>query len=252
MDEDALIRVVEPLKLSKVGATSGDVRLINEKENLLTRMIGAYYWKSLHIHRRAQSSLGMVGCCSGCLAAYKRELIEKVIDEFVEQEFMGEKCTFSEDRHLTNLVLKNGFDVVFVPNAISYTYTPSTLKSFLRQQLRWRRGYIRESTYTLTYAWKTKPLLFLQILFWDLTVPFLSFGLMLVGLITMFLNPLFFITVLFPSMIVFSFVKNMPLLWKATDKIFGLVLFLFFYEFILYWQFVYALFSLKNRGWITR
>ncbi len=252
LDPDALVRVVEPLKVPAIGASTGDVLLLNEKQNWLTRMIGSYYWIGLHIYKKAQSSLGMVVCCSGCLAAYRTEVVMKIIDAFVNQEFFGEKCTHSEDRHLTNLVLQNGLDVVFVPEAISHTETPATIRGFLKQQQRWKRGYIRESLYTLAYSWRIKPLLFLQILLWDLTIPFLSIGLMLALLVSVITQPLFFLTAILPSWIAFMIVRYMPIFMRQRSKIFGLFVYLFFYDIFLYWQSIYALFTVKNKSWITR
>ncbi len=252
LDKEALIRVVEPLKNPRIGASTGDVQLLNEKENWLTRMIGSYYWIGLNIYKRAQSSIGMVVCCSGCLAAYKTSIITGIIDEFVNQEFLGERCTHSEDRHLTNLVLRSNYFVVYNPKAISYTETPSTVRGFLKQQQRWKRGYIRESLFTLTYAWRNKPLLFLQILLWDLTIPFFAFGLMLALIATIFADPSFFILVILPSWVTFMFIRYMPVLFYARDKILGLFIYMFFYEVFLYWQFIYALFTVKNKSWITR
>jgi cellulose synthase/poly-beta-1,6-N-acetylglucosamine synthase-like glycosyltransferase len=104
-------------------------------------------------------------------------MLREVIDEFAEQRFLGVSCRHSEDRHLTNLVLKRNYDVVYDDRAVSWTETPATVRGFLRQQRRWKRGHIRESIYTLLYACRNKRLLFLQILLWDLTAPFLSFGL---------------------------------------------------------------------------
>lgn len=252
LDEDALVRLVEPLKDPRIGASTGDVMLLNEKQNLLTRMIGAYYWVGLQIFKRAQSNLGMVVCCSGCLAGYRSDVISSIIDEFVEQRFLGEACTHSEDRHLTNLVLREGYDVVFTDKAVSYTSTPASIPGFLRQQQRWKRGYIREATFTLTYAWKRRPLLFLQILLCELTVPFLAFGLMIALLVTIVTSPSIFLTVILPSWVVFMFVRFFPVIFYGKKKIPGLFLYMFFYEIFLYWQFVYALFTVKNKSWLTR
>lgn len=252
LDEDALVRLVEPLKDPRIGASTGDVLLLNEKQNLLTRMIGAYYWVGLQIFKKAQSNLGMVVCCSGCLAGYRSDVIAGIIDEFVTQRFLGEACTHSEDRHLTNLVLRGGYDVVFTDKAVSYTSTPSTIPGFLRQQQRWKRGYIREATFTLTYAWKRRPLLFLQILLCELTMPFFAFGLMIALLVTIVLSPSVFVTVILPSWVVFMFVRFFPIVFYGKRKIPGLFLYMFFYEIFLYWQFVYALFTVKNKSWLTR
>src|SRR6185436_1717891 len=202
--------------------STGDVQLLNERENWLTRMIGTYYWIGLNIYKKAQSSLGNVVCCSGCLAAYKTTLIKENIDEFVSQEFLGERCTHSEDRHLTNLILKKNYQVVYVPAAKSYTETPATVKGFLKQQQRWKRGFIRESTYTLTYAWRTRKLLFFQVLFWDLTAPFFTFGMRLALIFLIISKPSFFFLFVLPIWVSFMLVRYIFILFQARDKIFGL------------------------------
>jgi hyaluronan synthase len=252
LDKQAITRLIEPFSDPRVGATSGDVQLLNEKQNLLTRMVGAYYWIGLHIYKKAQSSLGMVVCCSGCLSAYRAGLLKNIIEDFVNQKFFDEQCTHSEDRHLTNLVLKKRYLVKFVPEAISYTETPSTIRGFLKQQQRWKRGYVRESIYTLTYAWKSRPLLFLEILLWELTIPYLSFGLMVTLIVTVIFNPSFFLTTVLPAWIVFMFVRYMPMLFYGKRKIPGLFIYMLFYDVFLYWQSIYALFTVRNKSWITR
>jgi len=252
LDRNALVRVVQPLANPAIGAATGEVRVLNENQNWLTQMIGAYYWVSLNIKRKSQSAFGMVDCCSGAIAAYKFEILSAVADNFLNQTFFGEQCTFSEDRHLTNLVLKSNYDVVYVPEAIVYTFSPSTIRGFLRQQLRWKRGYIRESTYTLSYAWKTRKLLFFQVFFWDLTSPFITLALRAALLITFILNPLIVLLVFLPSWILFLFVRNIFLLLQAPNKTFGLIKYMLFYEAILYWVSLYALFTVRRKGWITR
>lgn len=252
LDPDALIRVVEPLLNSKIGAATGDVRLFNEGENWLTRMQAAYYWVGINFYKKAQSAIGIVVCCSGCLAAYRTHLLEEIIDRFVEQEFFGEKCTHSEDRHLTNLVLERGYEVVFVPTAISFTHSPTTVKGFLKQQQRWKRGYIRESLYTLTWAWRSRRVLFFETLLWDLTAPFLSFGLRIAMIVTLFTNLPFFVLFILPGWVLCTVVRNILVFMYAPEKIKGLFTYAVFYEIFLYWMNIYALFTVKNRSWITR
>jgi hyaluronan synthase len=252
LERDALVRVVEPLKSPNIGASTGNVLLLNERQNLLTRMIGTYYWIGLSVYKQAQSVIRSVVCCSGCLAADRADLLREVIDEFAAQRFLGESCTHSEDRHLTNLVLRRNYDVVYVAEAVSWTETPATVRGFLRQQRRWKRGYIRESIYTLSYAWRNKKLLFLQILLWDLTAPFLSFGLRIGLIITVIHAPLFVLTVILPSWVVMALVRYVFVPLRARDKLFGLFLYMLFYESCLYWLNIWALFTVKNRSWVTR
>src|ERR1041384_4132086 len=201
LEVQALVRVVEPLSSPRIGASTGNVLLLNERLNLLTRMIGTYYWVGLNIYKQAQSVIRSVVCCSGCLAAYRASLLREIIGEFAGQRFLGEQCTHSEDRHLTNLVLKRGYDVVYVSGAVSWTETPATVKGFLRQQRRWKRGYVRESLFTLLYAWRTKKLLWLQILVWDLTAPFLAFGLRVGVIVLVFADPKPFFSAVLPTLL---------------------------------------------------
>src|SRR5919202_5613404 len=252
LEPDALVRVVEPLKAPRVGASTGNVLLLNERQNLLTRMVGTYYWVGLNIYKQAQSVIRSVVCCSGCLAAYKAPLLREVIDEFAAQRFLGEPCTHSEDRHLTNLILRRGFDVVYTAGAVSWTETPSTVRGFIRQQRRWKRGYIRESIYTLTYAWRRKRLLFLQILFWDLTAPFLSFGLRLALVVTALHEPRLVLTTILPSWVVLMLVRYILVPLRARDKLPGLFLYMVFYELCLYWLNLWALLTVRNKSWVTR
>jgi hyaluronan synthase len=252
LDPHALVRVVEPLKRERIGAATGNVLLINEHENLLTRMIGTYYWIGLNIYKQAQSVISSVVCCSGCLAAYRADLLRELIDEFAGQRFLGEACTHSEDRHLTNLVLRRGYDVVYVDEAISWTETPATVRGFLRQQRRWKRGYIRESIYTLTYAWRNRRLLFCQILFWDLTAPFLSLGLRLALIFAVVNDPRIFPTAVLPGWIALMLIRYIFVPLRARGKLAGLFLYMFFYEACLYWLNLWALLTVKNKSWVTR
>jgi hyaluronan synthase len=252
LEVHALVRVVEPLLSPKIGASTGNVVLLNERQNLLTRMIGTYYWVGLNIYKQAQSVIRSVVCCSGCLAAYRATLLREMIDEFADQRFLGERCTHSEDRHLTNLVLKRGYDVVYVPDAVSWTETPATVRGFLRQQRRWKRGYIRESIYTLSYAWRVKKLLWLQILIWDLNAPFFAFGLRIGLIVLIVAKPALFLTAILPSWLALLLVRYIFVPLRARDKLFGLFLYMFFYEGFLYWLNLWALFTVRNKSWVTR
>jgi cellulose synthase/poly-beta-1,6-N-acetylglucosamine synthase-like glycosyltransferase len=149
-------------------------------------------------------------------------------------------------------VLRNGYDIAFVAAAVCYTETPATIKGFLKQQQRWKRGFIRESIFTLTYAWKTRPLLFFQILVWDLTMPFFTFGMRLAVLVMLLTEPVFFVTSILPMWIIFMLVRYIFVVLRAPQKIPGMFIYMVFYEVFLYWMNLYALFTVGNKSWITR
>lgn len=251
-DRRALVSLVSVLKQNGVAAASGDVQLLNEKHNLLTRMIGGYYWSALHIQRKSQSAHGCVNCCSGAIAAFRTSQLKKVIRRFAAQEFLGKPCTYGEDRHLTNLILRRGWKVVFEPRAIAYTNTPDTFRAFMKQQQRWRRGFLVESMFALSFAWKVNRLFFVELLLWELLLPIASFGIVLLLTIASLLNPEFFVKAILPSMILLFVIRQLPAFFWAPKKIPGLFLFTIFSHFISYWIGVHALFTLQNRSWGTR
>lgn len=249
---DALVNIVGAFDSPQVGAASGEVYLLNEQQNWLTRMVGAYYWLGLDMFKKAQSTLGMVVCCSGCLSCYRGDLVANIIDEFVEQEFRGEPCTHSEDRYLTNLVLRDGYKVKFAETAKSYTRTPHTVRTFLKQQMRWKRGFVREATFLLTFTWKTNPILFIQTIMYDLTLPFVVFGMVLSLIVSLIGTPSEYVTGILPFYLVFTLVRNLPLVIRAPKKLPGMLIFSVFSDLCLYWQNIYALLTTKNKGWLTR
>ena len=64
----------------------------------------------------------------------------------------------SEDRGLTSQAL-DAWDTVYVPTAIVYTEVPEKLRPWLRQQMRWRKGYLRSCTYISCFFWRKNPLM---------------------------------------------------------------------------------------------
>ncbi|MBN1861903.1 MAG: glycosyltransferase [Candidatus Thermoplasmatota archaeon] len=145
--QDSITHIVLLFADPKVGAVTGDVRAI--KQNFLSTLIDARYWTAFNQERAAQSLFGTVLCCSGPLAAYRNTVIQNVKEAYVSQKFLGQYCTYGDDRHLTNLVLEQGYTVHYERRAKAWTYVPQKLKPWLKQQARWNRSFYRELLWTL-------------------------------------------------------------------------------------------------------
>lgn len=141
--------IVQRFKDPSVGAVTGDVQVENRRVNVLTRLIGYRYWSAFHQERAAQSYFRVLMCCSGPFSAYRRCIIEQVKEKYTSQRFLGQLCTFGDDRHLTNLVLEAGYRVVFDSRALAYTHVPENLRIYLRQQVRWNKSFYREMLWTI-------------------------------------------------------------------------------------------------------
>ena len=148
---DGVRQIVRAFEDSKVGGATGDVGVTNWRTNLLTRLIGMRYWIAFNQERASQGWFRTVLCCSGPLAAYRRSVLDVVWNDYVRQTFRGVACTYGDDRHLTNLVLGEGYDTLFAPSAKAITNAPESMSGYLKQQLRWNKSFYRELLWTLPF-----------------------------------------------------------------------------------------------------
>jgi hyaluronan synthase/N-acetylglucosaminyltransferase len=171
IDSDTILRTPDAIRKiqrrfadPRVGAVTGNVAVANREDNVLTRLIGYRYWMAFHQERAAQSLFGVVMCASGPFAAYRSSIVAAVKDDYVAQRFLGKRCTFGDDRHLTNLVLARGHRVVFDREARAGTHVPANLRDYLRQQTRWNKSFYREILWTLRFAHRRHPYLAVELL----------------------------------------------------------------------------------------
>ena len=160
---DAVRLMVLEFADATIGAATGDVRVSNSRVNLLTRLIDLRYWVAFNQERASHALFGAVLCCSGPLSMYRRSVLDEVWDGYMAQTFRGVECTYGDDRHLTNLVLRLGFRTTFVPGAHCITSAPTTMRQYLRQQLRWNKSYYRELLWTLAFLPKLRPFMWFEV-----------------------------------------------------------------------------------------
>ena len=248
--KDAIINLIKPFNDSRVGATTGNVEAFNREKNFLTKMIDARYKNAFTFERRGLSSFGVVTCCSGVISAYRKELILDIKDKYISQKFLGKICTYGDDRHLTNLMLQKGYRIVYVNDAIAYTEVPIGLFNYIKQQLRWKKSFLRESFVILPYALKNSFLLSFEVLL-TLIIPFFSLLARLLIIYFLFTD-LFFLVPLVLSITLIAFIRNMFLFFDDPKVAFYSIPFAFFYEVLIYWLYWVALFDLGNTKWGTR
>jgi N-acetylglucosaminyltransferase len=142
---DAIRRIVAEMGDPRVGAVMGEIVAANESTNLLTRLLDRRYWYACNQVSAAESYFGAVLCCCGPFSAYRRTVLEAVLDDYLHQSFLGRLTTHGEDRYLTNLVLKTGMRTTYADGARAFTVVPDRMRPFLRQQLRWNRTNYRDT-----------------------------------------------------------------------------------------------------------
>lgn len=139
---DAIYSLISRFR-QKTGAVTGNITIAT-KDNILQKIISLRYFLAFNQERASQSVFGEVLCCSGPLTAYRADLFHRLLPFYLGQSFMGTKCTFGDDRHLTSLVLRAGYQTIYDYQAVCRTNCPSTLWGYITQQKRWSKSFVRE------------------------------------------------------------------------------------------------------------
>jgi hyaluronan synthase len=159
-EPDGVRKLVQLFARRKVGAGSGLTMVRNANVNALTKMQQARYYVSFQLLKTAESVLGAVTCNPGCFSAYRRAAVLPLLPKWEHQTWWGTECTFGDDRALTNMVMRAGWQSRYHDGALAWTDVPERYSKFFRQQLRWKKSWLREGPKLLAHLWRTRPLAF--------------------------------------------------------------------------------------------
>lgn len=252
LEKDAARNVVKYFKNPKIGAVAGQAFVANADTNMLTKMQSVRYYVAFKAYKSAEALFGSVTCCSGCCSAYRRSSIVPFLDAWANQKFLGVRCTYGDDRSLTNYTLYHGYDTIFAPDVIAHTFVPDTFKVFMRQQLRWKKSWIRESLLAGTFIWK-KNIIMSTSFYLGVILPLLAPLIVARALVwypfTTNKLPLYYLFGLFLMGVIYGLYYY---IYTSDRKwIYG-VLFATFYTLVLIWQLPYAILNIRDARWGTR
>lgn len=256
--KDTLRNLVSPfVKNSDCGAVAGNVRVLNNEKAIIPRMLNVSFVFSFEFIRSAQSMLGSVLCTPGALAAYRNKAVMACLSDWMNQTFMGQPTDIGEDRAMTNMILKQGYHVLFQRNAYVLTNIPEKYKGLYKMFIRWERSNVRENIMMSQFAFKnfrsgaklgTRLLLISQWLRMVMVYPAL-----LVMLIFMLMHPLLFISSTLSTILL---VSSLPAFFYARKyniaEAFWAYSYSVFYTFALFWIAPYSIATVKRNGWLTR
>lgn len=256
--EDTLRHLVSPFVFNeKCGAVGGNVRVLNDKNGMIPRMLNVSFVFSFEFIRSAQSALGSVLCTPGALAAYKREAVLNCLEDWINQTFMGQPSDIGEDRAMTNMILKQGYHVVFQRNAYVLTNTPEHYKNLYKMFIRWERSNVRENIMMSKFAFtkfregSTIGPRILLINQWIKVI--MAYPLTILMLFFVFTHPIMFISSTLVGIFIFSSIQ--VLFYSKRYNVlesFWAYPYSIFYTFTLFWITPYAIATANKRGWLTR
>lgn len=184
-----------------LGAVTGHARALNAEASLLTRIQDSWYEGQFRVLKAAEAVFGSVTCVSGPLAVFRRDAILNYLPAWAGDTFLGEEFRFATDRQLTGYVLgqkwigrrlkeryadspfvseanfpERRWRVGYVRSARVWTVVPPTFRTFLRQQVRWKKSFIRNIFFTGRFMWRRglgPALIYYGHVVWSLAAPFM-------------------------------------------------------------------------------
>jgi hyaluronan synthase len=239
------------------GVVAGNVKVYNIDNAIFPKMLNVSFAYNFEFIRAAQSKMNSVLCSPGALSAYRTSVVKTCLNDWINQTFLGVKTKIGEDRALTNLILKSGYDSVFQSNAIVYTKVPEIYHTLKNMFVRWERGDIRENIIMFGYVFtkfRLKNLLDIRIVFlnqWFTTL--LSLPFFLIMLISCLYYPRLFIS---SSILTATFISVFPSFFYGINFSLKKSIWIFpynlFYTFFLFWIVPYSIFTVKKGNWLTR
>lgn len=258
VEKDTLRNLVSPFSINEnCGAVAGNVRVLNNEKHIIPRMLNVSFVFSFEFIRSAQSVLGSVLCTPGALAAYRSQAVKNCLSEWMNQTFMGQPTDIGEDRAMTNMILKQGYHVLFQRNAYVLTNIPEKFSSLHKMFTRWERSNVRENLMMSKFVFKTfrdgsksGP----RILLVNQWIHMLTIYPMLIVMIILLMTyPILFISSTLLSILIFS---SLPAFFYAKryniSEAFWAYSYSVFYTFSLFWIPPYAMATANRRGWLTR
>jgi hyaluronan synthase len=255
IEPQALLALAGAFSNPRVGVAAGRVLVYNRREGTIPRMLYARFMLAFDFLRAYQSTYGTVYCSPGALSAYRASAVQRVLDRWLAQRFLGAQATFGEDRALTNDIMGLGYDSVYQRAASVLTVVPTTYSQLCKMFLRWERSFVREELRFARIVWRRPPLARL-IAIVDVTITNMRYPVFYatVVLLAMFAlqDPLAFgRTMLAMGAIAFLYALYFLRSERSADMLY-VVLFAYFSFFTLFWIFPYAVCTVRSRGWLTR
>ena len=251
LDPFAIRNIVQPFKDKEMGGVSGRTDVANTYTNALTKMQAVRYSIAFRVMKAAEGYFDAATCLSGPLSCYRKDLVLKYMDAWLNQRFLGQKATFGDDRSMTNFILRHN-RTTYQDSAVCMTIVPRSYPVFLRQQMRWKRSWLRESLIASRFMWKKEPFMALGF-YMGVIVPIAAPLIVIYNLLYVPVMYRVFPVSFLVGMLMMALLMSMAqlLIRRSTTWIYALW-FCIYYEAVLLWQMPVAWVTFWKTTWGTR
>ena len=256
-DAKTFRHIIMPFKDKKISGVVGHSLPSNGDDNFLTRAQYAYYFMSFRVLKASESLFDLCFCLSGCYAAYRKKDVVPLMNELCHETFIGNKCTYGDDRSLTSYLLRDGHKTVYASEAVGYTICPNTWKIFLKQQNRWKKSFFIDAVKISKFIIKKDKFVaftyFFPLVIFTFLTPIIAFLSLIIIPLFYHTTPVFYIIgILLISTLTYTHYRA-----YSTEKKYGKYMFVWMImnmtilSYLMFYS-MYDLFYKRNFGWSTR
>jgi cellulose synthase/poly-beta-1,6-N-acetylglucosamine synthase-like glycosyltransferase len=204
---DILEKLTREFVDPKVGLVQGRITVLNEPQNMVTRLVALERIGGYRVDQQARDSLGLITQFGGTVGGVRRSLLKRLGG--------WDESILAEDTDLTFRVYLAGYKVRYVNDAESYEEAVESWRAYWKQRYRWAKGHMQCAfkhslkvlkSKNLTFREKVDGLLLLNVYF----MPVLVLYSWIIGIVLFCLkSPLWFgMLWAFAPISLYSFVGN--------------------------------------------
>jgi len=132
---DILEKLTKEFVDPKVGAVQGRVTVLNEPQNMVTRLVALERIGGYCIDQQARDSLGLITQFGGTVGGFRRSLLESLGG--------WNESILAEDTDLTFRVYLAGYKVRYANDAECYEEAVESWRAYWKQRYRWAKGHMQ-------------------------------------------------------------------------------------------------------------
>jgi cellulose synthase/poly-beta-1,6-N-acetylglucosamine synthase-like glycosyltransferase len=134
-NNEIITKLVEKFADPTVGAVQGRPVVLNEPQNIVTRLVALERIGGYRVDQEARDVLGLIPQFGGTVGGFRRSIVESLggFDESM----------LTEDTDLTIQIYLAGYKIRYAGDAECYEEAVDTWKAYWRQRHRWAKGHMQ-------------------------------------------------------------------------------------------------------------
>lgn len=133
--KDIVEKLTKEFADPKVGAVQGRVTVLNEPQNVVTRLVALERTGGYRVDQQARESLGLITQFGGTVGGFRRSLLESIGG--------WDESILAEDTDLTFRIYLAGYRVKYVNEAECYEEAVESWRAYWKQRYRWAKGHMQ-------------------------------------------------------------------------------------------------------------